>query len=242
MSDNTYTHISFLLDRSGSMEAIRTDIEGGFKSFIDEQRTAPGTCTVTLTQFDDRYETVYENVPVADAPALNLQPRGMTALLDSMARVIADTSTALKNLPKDKRPGTVIVAVMTDGLENASKEWTHPTIKALVEKQTAKGWQFLYMGANQDAVEVGTSMGISREHTITYAPAMASASMATTSGLVSQLRSARMSDPNAVMTAYSNADRDKLIEHGGVGSDEVMEDRLIRYVGTGPCSPIGHHR
>ena len=95
-------------------------------------------------------------MPVADVPPLNLQPRGSTALLDAMGRLITDTGRKLVALSENERPGNVIVAIMTDGMENASREWTHPAIKSLVEQQTKDyGWQFLYMGADQDAIEVG---------------------------------------------------------------------------------------
>lgn len=210
MSDSTLTHISFLLDRSGSMEAIKEDIEGGFEAFIAEQKSAKGTCTVSLAQFDSVYEEVYSAVPVGDIPRFNLQPRGTTALLDSIGRVVADTKAHIKSLPKDKRPGTVVLAIMTDGMENSSREWTYESIKALIEKQTGKGWQVLYMGANQDAIEVGSRMGVSMANSVTYNTANAAAAMATTSGLISSLRADRLTDPDAVLAGYSSAQRGAL--------------------------------
>ena len=116
---------------------------------------------MTLAQFDNHYEVVYADRPRRRRAALDLQPRGSTALLDAMGRLITDAGARLAALAEDERPGTVIVAIMTDGHENASREWTHPAIKALVEQQTeAYGWQFLYMGADQDAIEVGASIGV----------------------------------------------------------------------------------
>ena len=132
MTRSDLTHLYFLLDRSGSMQSIKTDTEGGFAAFIEEQRRAPGECRVTLAQFDNDYEVVYADRPLADVPPLDLQPRGSTALLDAMGRTISDAGTALAALRESERPGTVIVAIMTDGMENASHEWTHPAIKALV--------------------------------------------------------------------------------------------------------------
>ena len=90
MTDATLTHLYFLLDRSGSMQSIKADTEGGFAAFMDEQRTGEGSCRVTLAQFDNAYDVVYRDVPVADVPALDLQPRGSTALLDAMGRLITD--------------------------------------------------------------------------------------------------------------------------------------------------------
>src|ERR1700760_2499111 len=104
------THIYFLLDRSGSMQSIKSDIEGGFEAFVDEQRAATGECRATLAQFDDVYELVYADRPIADVPPLDLQPRNMTALHDAMGRLVTEAGTALDRLPPAQPPGTVIVA------------------------------------------------------------------------------------------------------------------------------------
>ena len=99
MTRSDLTHIYFLLDRSGSMQSIRDDTEGGFDAFIAEQRSQPGDCRVTLAQFDDQYEEVYQDVPVADVPPLSLSPRGSTALLDSIGRLLGEAGTRLAALP-----------------------------------------------------------------------------------------------------------------------------------------------
>lgn len=192
MTDPNRTHLAFLLDRSGSMQSIKTDTEGGFDAFIAEQREQPGECTVTLAQFDTDYEVTYENLPIADVPKLDLQPRGMTALLDSIARLITDTGARLAALPEHERPGTVIVGIMTDGMENSSREWTHAAIKALIEQQeNVYDWSFSYLGANQDAIEVGASIGIRREHSMTYDVTRAAPAMSAYTASVSRMRSAR---------------------------------------------------
>lgn len=171
MADPQFTHIAFLLDRSGSMQSIRTDTVGGFEAFIAEQREQPGRCTVSLAQFDNEYDEVYSDVPVDQVPPLNLVPRGSTALIDAIGRLINATGSRLAALPEDQRPGSVIVGIMTDGLENASCEFSRPQIKAMITDQTnAYGWQFMYMGANQDAVEVGTSLGVDPGLAVTYSP------------------------------------------------------------------------
>ena len=169
MTNPNLTHLYFLLDRSGSMQSIKDDTEGGFDAFIAEQRTQPGDCRVTLAQFDDRYEEVYRDVPVADVPPLRLSPRGSTALLDSIGRLLGEAGERLAALPEDERPGVVIVGIMTDGHENASRELTHPQVKAMIERQTKDyGWQFLYMGADQDAIEVGSSIGVAAANSLTW--------------------------------------------------------------------------
>ncbi|WP_139981456.1 vWA domain-containing protein [Nocardioides litoris] len=213
MTDQTLTHLYFLLDRSGSMQTIKSDIEGGFAAFLAEQREAPGRCVVTLAQFDDRYDVVHAGLDVADVPPLVLAPRGSTALHDAMGRLVTDAGAELAALPEAERPGTVIVAVMTDGLENASREWHAQAVKALVEQQSATyGWQFLYMGADQDAVEVGTSLGVPAEQSMTYARGKGRQAMGAKSEKIRSMRAARMTDAAAPMPAYTAAERRDLAD------------------------------
>lgn len=214
------THIYFLLDRSGSMQSIKTDIEGGYEAFVAEQRKEPGECRVTLAQFDDHYDVVYAGRPIANVPALDLQPHGTTALLDAMGRLITTAGDELAALPEDARPATVIVAIMTDGLENASREWTHPAIKALVEQQTRDyAWQFQYMGADQDAIEVGRSLGVTADASVTYARGKAKEAMALNSQKLAKLRRDRLDHamtgsaaPAPMMDAYTDQERAELAE------------------------------
>ena len=169
MTDNNLTHLYFLLDRSGSMDSIRRATQDGFNAFIADQRETPGSCKVTLAQFDDSYEEVYVDRDLTDVPPLQLEPRGSTALLDALGRLIVNAGEKLAALPEAERPATVIVGVMTDGYENASTEWTHPRIKKLIEQQTTQGdWQFLYLGADQDAIEEGMKMGFEAGKSMTY--------------------------------------------------------------------------
>ncbi|WP_101948003.1 vWA domain-containing protein [Mycobacterium sp. 3519A] len=207
MSNSDRTLLVFLLDRSGSMQSIKSDVEGGFAAFIDEQRQAPGECAATLAQFDTQYEVVYHQIPVGEVPALNLQPRGGTALLDAMGKLITDTAAQLDAAPEAERPGTVIVAIMTDGYENSSQEWTHPAVKSLVQQQTKNGWEFLYMGADQDAVEVGVRLGVQHDKSVTFGRGKARDVMAMTSANISRHRAARIENPDAVMDGYSGEQR-----------------------------------
>ncbi len=209
MTDQNLTHIYLLLDRSGSMQSIKADTEGGFAAFVEEQKRTPGACRVTLAQFDNHYEIVYSDRPVADVPTLDLQPRGSTALLDAMGKLITDSGAKLASLPDDQRPRTVIVAIMTDGHENASQEWTHPAIKALVEQQTGQwGWQFLYMGADQDAIEVGRNIGVAAANSVTYGRGKSRDVFANISDKVSTVRNARAAgDLAAPMPAFTEEER-----------------------------------
>lgn len=190
MTDPNYTHLAFLLDASGSMSAIKSDVEGGFDAFIADQRTQPGRCTVTLADFSGAgdYVVRYTGKDLADVEPLTLHPRGMTALLDSIGRLVTETGQWLEAMPEDQRPGLVIVGIMTDGLENSSKEWTHAGIKALIEEQEKTyNWVFHYLGANQDAIEVGAGLGVRADSSLTYDPAAAGSAIQAYSASLSSL-------------------------------------------------------
>jgi hypothetical protein len=132
MTDSALTHVYVLLDRSGSMSSIADDTIGGFAAFVREQQAVAGRCRLSLAQFDDVYERVYAAVDIAEVPPLRLQPRGRTALHDAMVRLIGEAGAELAALPEEERPGTVLVAVLTDGHENASREASGAAVKALV--------------------------------------------------------------------------------------------------------------
>jgi uncharacterized protein YegL len=121
MTDQNLTHIYFLLDRSGSMTSIRTETIAGFDAFIAEQRKVAGACKVTLARFDNEYDEVYVDRDLAAVPTLELTPRGSTALLDAIGRLIVTAGERMAALPEEARPGSVVVGVMTDGYENASQ-------------------------------------------------------------------------------------------------------------------------
>lgn len=193
MTDPTYTHLAFLLDASGSMAAIKDDVEGGFDAFIADQRQQEGRCTVTLADFSGPgdYQVRYAGRNLSEVPHLELHPRGMTALLDSIGRLVTETGQFLAGLPEEERPGLVIVGIMTDGHENSSQEWTHAGIKALIEEQEQTyNWVFHYLGANQDAIEVGAGLGVRADSALTYAPAAAGSAMEAYSGSLTALRGA----------------------------------------------------
>lgn len=193
MTDPQRTLVAVLLDRSGSMESIRTDTEGGFNAFIADQRKEPGEATVTLAQFDTHYDVVYQDRPIADVPPLELQPRGATALYDALGKLITDVGAELAARPEDDRPGHVIVVVMTDGMENSSVEWTHDAISAAIARQEKEySWYFVFLGANMDAVAVAAKMGFDQSRSMTYGAndqGVASAMSATTAYVSRQRRS-----------------------------------------------------
>jgi len=209
MTNPDLTHIEFVLDRSGSMQSIKSDIEGGFDAFIADQRSHLGLCTVSLAQFDNEYETVFTAVDVGEVRSLDLQPRGATAMLDAIGRSVFALGERLAALPEAERPGTVVVAIMTDGMENASHEFTHAAIKDLITRQEqAYNWQFLYMGADQDAIEVGASIGVRPDRSLTYARGKSKEAYAATSKLTRQLKEATATGAPMASITYSAEDRD----------------------------------
>ena len=170
MTNADFRFIAALLDRSGSMQSIVDDTCGGFDSFIATERATGVDTWVSLAQFDTEYELVYKNKPADQVPSLNLQPRGATALLDAIGRLIADIGADLASMPEQDRPGEVTVLVLTDGQENSSVEWTKAAVQeAISHQETVYGWDFVFLGANMDAVQVGADLGFAPHKSLTYA-------------------------------------------------------------------------
>lgn len=169
-----FTDISIVLDRSGSMVSVWDDTIGGFNSFIEKQRALPGKCDITLCQFDNEYETVYTARQVCEAPLLTRQtyePRGSTALLQAMWMTIDATGRRLAAMPEAERPGRVLFVTITDGEENASPpEYTYARLYDMIRHQRdIYKWDFIYLGANQDAIKVAARMGMERTSALRYA-------------------------------------------------------------------------
>ena len=167
------SEIICIIDRSGSMSAIVNDAIGGFNAFLEEQKKFSGEATLTFVQFDTEYEVVHENRPLNDVPPLDnstYRPRGMTALLDAVGRTIEDTGRRLSNIPNESRPDKIIVAILTDGEENSSRKYNLSQIREMVTHQKEKyQWEFIYLGANQDAFAEAAKFGIDSKDTANFA-------------------------------------------------------------------------
>ena len=161
-----YTHISIILDRTGSMESIRDDTIGGFNAFLNAQKAEPGLATLTLVQFDsqDPYEIVHRFKPLPEIPELTREtfvPRASTPLLDAMGRGINDLEKSLADLPEDERASRVVMAIITDGQENASREFRKDQVEKMIrEKQEKLDWQFVFLSADLDAIGDALQSGI----------------------------------------------------------------------------------
>lgn len=161
------TLVTFVLDRSGSMESIKADTIGAFNTYLDTLRDAKNM-EFTLVQFDSvSLDKVCVRVPVIGAPKLNdnnYVPRGSTPLVDASYKCIKAVEEYL-GLDKETK---VVIAIQTDGHENCSQEYSFEQLNALIKEKTALGWQFLFMGASIDAYDQGARMGISRGSTVSY--------------------------------------------------------------------------
>lgn len=207
-----YTHITMVVDRSGSMGSIRSDAQGGVNAFIAANKAVDSQCTISLYEFDTFFDKVYSG-DIQEAPEYKLEPRGGTALLDAQMRAINETGKMLKDMPESERPDKVIFLTVTDGEENSSTELRGTsgaaTLKKKVEEQTNKyNWEFAYIGANQDAFEVGSSMGYTS--TISYASTGAS-----TKGVYANMTDSVIATRTTGSTLSSNL-ASSVDEHGNI--------------------------
>lgn len=170
---NDKTLICMLLDRSGSMESCRSDVIGGFNLFVEEQKKPHvGQKFLSLVQFDDKYEPIYNMVPINEVKDLTYEtfvPRGSTALLDAMKQFIDTVGVQLKNTPEEDRPEKVIFVIYTDGEENSSRQASYKDVETRITHQKdVYKWQFVFLGANQDAIATASKMGIGANSSLTY--------------------------------------------------------------------------
>lgn len=166
------TEIVYILDRSGSMSGLEKDTIGGYNSFLEKQKKEDGDAVVTTVLFDDKYDMVHDHVDIKKVKPLTNKEyfaRGMTALLDAIGKTINNVGNRHKYALDSEVPGKTIVVITTDGFENASREFTSDKVKSMIEHQKKKyGWEFLFLGANIDAVETAKNFGITREFAVTY--------------------------------------------------------------------------
>jgi uncharacterized protein YegL len=205
------TDITLVVDRSGSMDQVKEDAEGGVNTFISEQGKEPGEALLTLVQFDTEYEFLHKGMPIQQVPKYELIPRGTTALLDAVGKAINETGERLAKIDEGDRPGLVIFVVMTDGQENSSKEFTKAQLKKMIEKQQNEfNWHFTFLGANQDAFAEAGGMGIHKDGVANYAMDKVSATYKVVGSKVARMRAQRSSG-ETVKNDFTDEEREEMI-------------------------------
>lgn len=166
------TEVVFILDRSGSMSGLEADTIGGFNSMIAKQKKEEGEAYISTVLFDDTCEVLYDRVPVNKVEPMNdnqYYVRGCTALLDAIGGAIHHIGNVHKYAREEDRPEKTLFIITTDGMENASRQYSYEKVKEMVERQKEKyGWEFLFLGANIDAIDVAGKFGIDSNRALNY--------------------------------------------------------------------------
>ena len=166
------TELVFILDRSGSMAGLERDTIGGFNAMIEKQKKGPGEAFVSTVLFDNVSEVIHDRVDIRKIQPMTRNEyyvRGCTALLDAVGNAIHHIGNVHKYAREEDRPEKTLFIITTDGMENASRQYTYDRLKAMIERQKAKyGWEFLFLGANIDAAKEAARFGIDRDHVADY--------------------------------------------------------------------------
>lgn len=166
------TEIVFILDRSGSMCGLEKDTIGGFNSLIQRQKQEEGTALVSTVLFDDNAEVLHDRVPIQQIQTMTEKEyyvRGCTALLDALGGAIHHIGNVHKYAREEDRPEKTLFIITTDGMENSSRKYSFDKVRRMVERQKSKyGWEFLFLGANIDAIDVARQCGIKADRAVQY--------------------------------------------------------------------------
>lgn len=166
------TELVFIIDRSGSMSGLESDTIGGYNAMLEKQKTEPGEALITTVLFDDRYELLHDRInlkgvkPITDK---EYYVRGSTALLDAIGNTINKIVNAHRHTSKEEVAEQTLFVITTDGMENASREFSYDKVRQMIEYQKNKyGWEFIFLGANIDAVETAQRFGIQHDRAADY--------------------------------------------------------------------------
>ena len=168
------TELVFILDKSGSMSGLEKDTIGGFNSMLDQQRKVDGECVITTVLFDNRYELLHDRIDIRAVQPITGKEYfvgGSTALLDAIGRTIHKIDMVQKKTAEDYRAEKVMFVIITDGEENASSHYSSAQIRQMIQHQKERyGWEFIFLGANIDAVETAGRFGIDADRAVDYVP------------------------------------------------------------------------
>ena len=166
------TEIVFILDRSGSMSGLEADTIGGYNAMLEKQKDAPGQALISTVLFDDTVEVIHDRLDIKGVAPITENEyyvRGTTALLDAVGNAIHHIGNIHKYARQDDRPENTVIVITTDGMENASRQYNYDRVKKMIERQKEKyGWEFIFLGANIDAVEVAGRFGIGADRASNY--------------------------------------------------------------------------
>ena len=165
------TELVFILDRSGSMSGLESDTIGGFNSFIEKQKEVDGECLVSTVLFNQVSKVIYDRVSLKEIRKMtgdDYLPSGTTALIDAMGDAIHHIRNVHKYIREEDVPEKTVFVIITDGLENASTRYSSDDVKKMVSQQKEKGWEFLFLGANIDAVETAKHYGIEEDRAVRF--------------------------------------------------------------------------
>lgn len=217
--NNNLTEMVFILDMSGSMVNLTSDTIGGYNSLINEQKKQPGEANITTVLFDHRYNLLHDRISIKDVPELTTReymPSGMTAMLDAVGMTITSIGQKLNNTPEEERPGSVVVTIITDGMENSSKEYTWKQVQSMIKEQREKyNWVFTFIGANIDVAKVSNDLGIDARLSKSY-----TASKTGTSTVYSAMSKA-VSYTRGVMSTKTNS---SVSEEDYSALSEIMDE------------------
>jgi Mg-chelatase subunit ChlD len=164
-----HSELVFIMDRSGSMSGIASDMEGAMKEVIQKQKKREEDVLVTYVRFDSEYEEVFHEKSISEIDGFELEPRGMTALLDAIGKTVNTVERRFNQKDEEDQPERILFVIVTDGGENASREFSRPQIFEMIEKiKRDYDWGITFIGANQDAIGTGSGLGISRGSSVNY--------------------------------------------------------------------------
>jgi uncharacterized protein YegL len=166
------TELVFILDRSGSMSGLESDTIGGYNAMLEKQKKEQGEAVITTVLFDDKYELLHDRINLRGIEPITEKEyyvRGTTALLDAVGRTISKIVNVHKHTTEDERAENVMFVITTDGMENASREYSYEKVRRMIEHQKSKhGWEFIFLGANIDAVDTAERFGIGQDRAVNY--------------------------------------------------------------------------
>lgn len=168
------TELVFILDKSGSMRGLEKDTIGGYNSMLEKQKAVEGECVITTVLFDNNYELLHDRIDIRAVKPITEEEYfvgGSTALLDAIGKTVGKIGNAQKNTAEEYRAEKVMFVIITDGEENASRRYSAETVREMIKKQKEKfGWEFIFLGANIDAVETAGRFGIDADRAVDYVP------------------------------------------------------------------------